>query len=908
MNINFSIHYSTVPGRSLFISGAGKELREWNTLKALKMRYEGSSIWSAKLDIPAPLSKIEYKYVLCNEDGTAPVWEAGSNRVFSFNSKEFDVVFLSDNWNTRNTELKVLDSSAFRNVVFGRKTVSKLQIPLKKSPKSNLVTFEIVTPKILPEHKVVILGSAKELGAWVESKALAMTEVAPFIWRIAVEIQGAANISYKYSIKLSNSQLKLESGDNRFIKLAGFKGEKILKKDQMFQYSNLSWRGVGVAIPVFSLRTKNSFGVGEFADIKALVDWCKEVGINMIQILPVNDTISTHTWVDSYPYSGISVFALHPIYMNIESLGKLPFGTTNEILRERKRVLNSKKSVDYEAVMSIKLRIYKMAYDAQKTEFLKAPEFIEFFKENEEWLIPYAAYSYLRDLYGTSDYNNWNGYAKYDKKLINELVSSGSDHYDDIAVHYYIQYNLHKQLLDVANYARANGIVLKGDIPIGVNRFGVDSWSEPHLYNMDTQTGAPPDAFSEDGQNWGFPTYNWEEMARDNYKWWRSRLSNMARYFDAYRIDHILGFFRIWQIPYEALSGLLGHFYPAHPITRDELNYFGISMGEENLCSPLITRDMIEYRFPGEADYIIRTYFKEESWGKYAFKEEFKSQRLLEEHLVVTPDMSEEERVYKTKLKTKLSSLLVDVLFIKDKRKKASYHPRIEIFKTESFRRLDKNINNVLYERYIDYFYKRQEGLWRDQAMIKLPALTNATDMLVCGEDLGMVPDCVPGVMDELGILSLKIQRMPKETWRTFGSTHDYPYMSVCTPSCHDMSTIRGWWEEDRVKTQKYYNEILGEWGEAPYYCEPWIVERIIRNHLNSSSMWAVFPIQDLIGIDGELRLENPHSERINVPSNPKHYWKYRLHIDLEDILKEDKFNEKLKKIILDSGRGSTTY
>lgn len=908
MIISFSIHYNTMPGKSIFISGADKDLGGWNTLKALKMKYKGASIWSARLNVPEAPSKIEYKYVLCNEDGTEPVWEAGKNRVVSFDSKEFDEISLADKWNTKNTELKVFESSAFKNVIFGRKTVSKLQASPKKSPKSKVVTFEIATPKILPGHKVVLLGSVKELGAWNENKALAMTEVAPAVWRIAVELQSAVNVSYRYGIRLSDFVLKLETGDDRLIKLAEFKGEKILKKDQTFQYSNLFWRGVGVAIPVFSLRTKSSFGVGEFADIKVLVDWCKEIGINMIQILPVNDTVSTHTWVDSYPYSGISVFALHPVYINVESLGKLPFGTTNEILKERKKVLNSKKDVDYEAVMNIKSRLYKMAYDSHKAEFLKDPEFIKFFKGNEEWLVPYAAYSYLRDLYGTADYNKWCKYSKYNQATIRDLVSPGSDHYDDIAVHYYIQYNLHKQLLDAANYARANGIVLKGDLPIGVNRFGIDTWSAPELYNMDTQTGAPPDAFSEDGQNWGFPTYNWEEMAKDDYRWWRSRLSHMAQYFDVYRIDHILGFFRIWQIPYDALSGLLGYFYPAFPITRDELNYFGIGMSEETLCLPLITRDMIEHRFPGEADYVIRQYLKEESWGRYAFKDEFKSQRLIEEYFAVTPDMPEQEKANRTRLKTRLCSLLVDVLFIKDKRERDSYHPRIEIFKTESFKRLDGNARNMLYERYIDYFYQRQEGLWREQAMIKLPALTNASNMLVCGEDLGMVPDCVPGVMDELGILSLKIQRMPKETRLTFSKTHDYPYMSVCTPSCHDMSTLRGWWEEDRTKTQKYYNEILGEYGGAPFYCEPWIIERIIRDHLNSSSMWAVFPIQDLIGIDGKLRVEDPNSERINIPSNPKHYWKYRLHIDLEDLIKEDEFNRKLKKMILDSDRGSIRY
>lgn len=909
MIINFSIHYNTIPGKSVFISGVSSKLGKWNTLKALKMQYSGASLWTARLKIPVTLSKMEYKYVLCNEDGTMPVWEECKNRVVSLDSKEFDAVFLSDTWNKRNNELKVIETSAFKNVLFKRQiSKDKFQIPEKKSKKSKLVTFEVFTPKIVPEHKVFLTGSSAELGAWETKNALQMTEISPYLWRVSAEIKNQSNIAYKYVIKTSDSVFRFEEGDNRALDIRYLKEEKIFKKDQIFRYSNLFWKGVGVAIPVFSLRTKNGFGVGEFADIKVLVDWCREVGINMIQFLPVNDTVATHTWMDSYPYSGISVFALHPIYINIEALGKLPFGITNEILKERKKVLNSKKEVDYEAVMSIKSRIYKMAYDVQKVSLFKNPEFIEFFKKNEEWLIPYAAYSYLRDLYGTSDYNKWGTYSKYDKKFIKELVSPSSEHYEEIAVHYYIQYHLHRQLLDAANYARANGVLLKGDIPIGVNRFGIDCWSAPSLYNMDTQSGAPPDAFAENGQNWGFPTYNWEEMAKNNYKWWRSRLTHMAQYFDAYRIDHILGFFRIWQIPYESLSGLLGYFYPAFPITKEELNHFGKNMSEEDLCSPLITRDIIENKFQEESDVIIRNYLKETTQGKYAFKNEFKTQKLIEEYFAITPDMTEQEKANKNRLKTKLCSLLVDVLFIKDKKKEFSYHPRIEIFKTESFKRLDDSTKKILYEKYVDYFYNRQEGLWHEQAMIKLPALTKATNMLVFGEDLGMVPECVSGVMDELGILTLKIQRMPKEVWLTFGIINNYPYMSVCASSCHDMSTVRGWWEEDRAKTQRYYNEVLGEIGEAPFYCEPWIVEKIIKNHLYSPSMWAVFPIQDLIGIDGDIRSENPHQERINIPGNPNHYWKYRFHINLEDLIKEEKYNKKLKKIILDSGRGVISY
>lgn len=909
MKIAFSIKYNTGMGSSVFISGAGKGLGEWSIPKALRMKYEGSAMWSAVLDLPDDSTKVEYNYVHCNEDGTNPNSETGEKRLVEFEPNKFDYVELVDSWQAKDNNAQVLTSSAFKNVIFKREVAAKkFTVPVPKSKTSKVVVFEITTPKILPGHSVAILGSTPELDVWDADKAIPMVEVKPYTWKVALEFSENAKIEYKYAITVPKKSTNLETGDNRVIDLRDAKKSVIYRKDQAFNYSNMEWKGAGVAIPVFSLRTKKSFGVGDFADIKALVDWCKEVGINMIQLLPVNDTVSTHTWTDSYPYGGISVFALHPMFISIDALGELPFGITNEILKERKKVLNAKKGVDYEAVMNIKSRIYKMAYDIQKDKVFADPDYIKYFKENEEWLFSYAAYSYLRDLYGTPDYNQWGQYAVFNKKKIDELVAPGTKHYDEIAIHYYIQYQLHKQLVEASCYARANGVFLKGDLPIGVIRFSVDAWSAPNLYHMDAQAGAPPDDYAADGQNWGFPTYNWDEMAKDNYKWWRGRLTHMSQYFDAYRIDHLLGFFRIWQIPYNAISGLLGNFSPALPISKDEITSAGLPADEKILCDCLITRDMIVNKFKGSENSVISSFLKEISPGKYALKDELKTQRQIDEYFYIAPEMSEAEKSSRATLRKGLQDLLVDVLFIKDKNKADAYHPRIEIAKTESFKRLDGEFRKRIYDLYLDYFYKRQEGLWREQAMVKLPALTKATNMLVCGEDLGMVPECVPGVMDELGILSLKIQRMPKENYLTFGQTQNYPYMSVCTASCHDMSTVRGWWEEDRAKTQKYYNEVLKCGGDAPYYCEPWIVEKILVDHLNSPSMWAVFPIQDLIGIDGKLRVENPNDERINVPSIPKHYWKYRFHMDMEDLMKQKEFNSKLKSLVLGSGRSSIIY
>jgi 4-alpha-glucanotransferase len=157
--------------------------------------------------------------------------------------------------------------------------------------------------------------------------------------------------------------------------------------------------------------------------------------------------------------------------------------------------------------------------------------------------------------------------------------------------------------------------------------------------------------------------------------------------------------------------------------------------------------------------------------------------------------------------------------------------------------------------------------------------------------------------MKNLGLLSLEIQRMPKDPTRIFAHPADAPYLSVVTPSTHDMNPIRAWWEEDRKKTQQFYNNEIGQWGDASFFCEPWVAKAILLQHLYSPAMWSIFQLQDLLAMDGELRRKDPHEERINDPSNPKHYWRYRMHLTIEELSDADKFNEELHEMIKSSDR-----
>jgi 4-alpha-glucanotransferase len=275
------------------------------------------------------------------------------------------------------------------------------------------------------------------------------------------------------------------------------------------------------------------------------------------------------------------------------------------------------------------------------------------------------------------------------------------------------------------------------------------------------------------------------------------------------------------------------------------------------------------------------------------------AQRQVEQYFAGADD-TEETRTIKQGLFDLISNV---ILFEEEASEGDKFHFRFGMDGTISLQHLEWNTQQKLKDLYIDYFFRRQDDFWKKEAMHKLPYLKRATNMLICGEDLGMVPRCVPEVMKQLGILSLEIQRMPKVTTKEFFHPNDAPYLSVVTPSTHDMSTIRGWWEEDRSRTQRFFNNILGQQGGAPYFCEAWVNRAIVLQHLYCPAMWSIFQLQDLLGMNEKIRRENPHEERINIPANPQHYWRYRIHLTLEDLLKQKDFNEELKGYVVHSGR-----
>lgn len=896
----FQLKFRTNPGDNLFITGDHEIFGNKEISKALPLQYLNDEMWVVSIDIDAasvPANGIVYNYVLKFADGSV-VYDWGSDKKIDKGILKYEEILINDAWNHAGYFQNTFYTEPFQNVLL-KKNFTEVKI---KQQKNITHIFKVKAPLLNKGETVCIVGSAEELSDWSAQKPVLLSRKNDEdFFSVALDISKVdLPLFYKYGICdiKKKTLVRFEDGPNRVLYHAHAAAiNKItITNDGFINIPSDNWKGAGVTIPVFSLRSKNSWGVGEFADIKLLVDWAKRTGMQLIQILPVNDTNATDTWVDSYPYAAISAFALHPMYLNIDALvNKSNKKILKDFIKE-KQALNKKEEVDYEAVNKLKWTLFKKIYALQKLETFSSTEFKTFFEHNKHWLVPYSAFCFYRDKYRTSDFNRWSAHKLYIKEEAQALFDDAKTS-DEVLLHCFIQYHLHVQLEDAAKYAHENGVIIKGDIPIGVYRYGADAWQAPGLYHMNMQAGAPPDDFAIKGQNWSFPTYNWKKMADDGFAWWRKRFEQMSNYFDAFRIDHILGFFRIWSIPMNAVEGIMGHFEPCIPVHINEFRERNTWFDFDRYTKPFIT-DQVLYDLVGnEADHFKQNYLQDIGYGKYSLREEFSTQKKVEDYFVAI-DAKDDWK------KQKIFDLISNViLFEVEESNGQQFHFRFGIESTKSFQYLDGNTQNQLRDLYVDYFFRRQDDFWKKEAMSKLPALKRATNMLVCGEDLGLVPGSVPSVMNQLGLLSLEIQRMPKQTNREFFHPNDAPYLSVVTPSTHDMSTIRGWWEEDRNKTQRFFNYEMGQWGDAPFFCEPWVSKAILNMHYYSRAMWSIFLLQDLLGTSKELRRENPHEERINVPAIPNYYWRYRMHLNLEDLLEADEFNSSLHSDIKACGR-----
>ncbi|XP_052172556.1 4-alpha-glucanotransferase DPE2 isoform X8 [Diospyros lotus] len=905
VKLSFRIPYYTQWGQTLLVSGSEPVLGSWNVKKGLVLSpcHEGDElVWRGNVGVP-PGFGCEYSYYVVDDDRNVLRWEIGKKRkvVLPDALQNGELVELHDLWQTGSDDLPF--RSAFKSVIFHKTWTLDIERPLgvfQNNSDSVIVHFKICCPSIEEGSSIYVIGSSVKLGHWKVQEALKLHFAGESIWQADCVMQkDDFPIKYRYGKYSKAGNFSLEIGQNRdlIVDFSASQPSCILLSDGMMR--EMPWRGTGVSIPMFSVRSEADLGVGEFLDLKLLVDWAVESGFHLVQLLPINDTSVHGMWWDSYPYSSLSVFALHPLYLRVQALSKsIPEEIKQEIQRAKEQL--DRKDVDYEATMAAKLSIARRVFDLEKDTILNSSSFQKFFSENEDWLKPYAAFCFLRDFFETSDHSQWGRFSSFSREKLEKLVSKDSIHYEIICFHYYIQFQLHLQLAEAAEYARRKGVVLKGDLPIGVDRNSVDTWVYPNLFRMNTSTGAPPDYFDKNGQNWGFPTYNWEEMSKDNYAWWRARLTQMAKYFTAYRIDHILGFFRIWELPEHAMTGLVGKFRPSIPLSQEELEREGL-WDFDRLSRPYIRQEFLQDKFGASWTFIASNFLNEYQNQQFEFKEDCNTEKKIATKLKSCAQMS--LLLDSDMTRRNLFDLLQNVVLIRDPEDAKKFYPRFNLEDTSSFKDLDDHSKNVLKKLYYDYYFHRQESLWRQNALKTLPVLLNSSSMLACGEDLGLIPSCVHPVMQELGLIGLRIQRMPSEPGLEFGIPSQYPYMTVCAPSCHDCSTLRAWWEEDEDRRCRFFRTVVGSDSLPPSECVPEIAYFILQQHVEAQSMWTIFPLQDLLALKEEYTSRPAAEETINDPTNPKHYWRYRVHVTLESLLKDKELKTTIKGLVQGSGR-----
>ncbi|MBR5037857.1 MAG: 4-alpha-glucanotransferase [Prevotella sp.] len=823
MKLIFNIEYLTVFGEELILNLMTNDDKGDRVVSSYHMSTHDGSHWSYELNGKFNLGNtIDYYYsVESNGEESRHEWLVCPHRLELVSEKGKNYT-LYDHWIDM-PEDAYLYSSAFTDCIAKHTPVKS---PVK--PFAYTIRLKVRAPQLRERERLALVGDTQALGNWEIQKSLPMTEHNYNEWMVNIDAAQLERpvLEFKFVVidEDKDTGVLWEDGQNRTICLPQLQeGDVVVYELPQAYFPIYNQKCAGTLVPVFSLRSKDSFGVGDFGDLRKMIDWVASTRQRILQVLPINDTTITHTWTDSYPYSCISIFALHPQYISLKDLPALADAKEKERFEQLRQELNALKQIDYELVNKTKNEYLQLLFAQEGKKVMATAKYKKFFEENKQWLVPYAQYSYLRDKNGTADYSQWPDHNTWNEDDRAALSSPRTAIYKKVAFFYFVQYLLNTQMSEVHDYARSKGVILKGDIPIGVNRYGCDAWQEPRYFNLNGQAGAPPDDFSADGQNWGFPTYNWDEMLKDDCLWWVRRFSNMAKFFDAYRIDHVLGFFRIWEIPVPESSGLMGQFSPALGLSMEEIAAYGVTFNEG--------------------------------------------------------------------------------LFLVDHKRNDRWHPRIAVQYQEAYHQLSEDQKYHFNKLYNDYFYNRNNQFWYREAMKKLPKLVQATRMLVCAEDLGMVPDCVPWVMNELRILSLELQSMPKDSTVKFGHLSRNPYRSVCTISSHDMPTLRQWWDEDYDRTQEYYNTMLYRGDAAPHPLPGWLARDIISRHLTSPSMLCILSIQDWLAIDDKLRLPDANAERINIPANPKHYWRYRMHMNIEDLLVADSFNNEISTLIIQSGR-----
>jgi len=647
-------------------------------------------------------------------------------------------------------------------------------------------------------------------------------------------------------------------------------------------------RLLGIAVPVGALRSKNGMGVGEFSDLSHLAHLCRKMKIKLIQILPVNDT-----GFESSPYSSLTAFGLHPLYLRIDELDEFLTADKKVIKRYKaaKEEFNKCERFSHFKVLKEKLEICRSLYNANKEKIVKSAGqsdgSLALWIEQNAWVKEYAVYRRLKEANGGKSWKEWQEHGTVTHEDIDKLWKDQTL-LEDHLFWVWLQQSLDTQFSKAAKDITELGLYLEGDLPILMNDDSCDVWANPEIFIQELSAGAPPDMYSPDGQNWGFPIYNWEAQEKDNFSWWRRRLGAAAKYYQAYRIDHVLGFFRIWASSREDNSSVLGRFVPFTPVLLGDLKKMGFEKSRIRWISlPHIkTSEIIdtlrnnwgsvfnEAEISAAANEIFsRTLDRVNNEELWVFKKNIKGEKDIK-NLDIHPSII-----------NYLNQKWHDRMFYEYERGKFS--PVWYYGNTSAWNSLSNDEKGNM-EALMNKRRAKSEKIWENQGKKLLSILAESSSMLPCAEDLGAVPPCVPKVLSKLKIFGLRVVRWFRE-WDVNGQPYvpfdQYPQLSVCTPAVHDSSTVREWWEREADQAQ--FAGFIGV-PSLPKIYNPGTAKIILSKIASARSRFRVFQIQDLLHLSNKWYAGDPAAERINVPGTSNDFnWTYRLPASISEIARD---------------------
>lgn len=663
------------------------------------------------------------------------------------------------------------------------------------------------------------------------------------------------------------------------------------KKDAV--KDDFSERLIGTAVPLGALRGAGGVGVGEFPDLVEFAGLCVKMGVRLIQLLPVNDT-----GYQSSPYFALTVFALHPLYLRLGDLPEAgPFAARIKALGDQ---FGGAVRFPFEPILRAKMALLREIYAANKSAIVGKAEKggpLAVWIGANPWVKEYAVFRRLKQDNEEKSWVEWSSHQQITAKEIESLWDDKKLR-DEHLFWAWLQEALDVQFSKAAKAVAGMGILLEGDLPILINEDSADVWAHPEYFNREQSAGAPPDMYSPEGQRWGFPTYKWDALAKNDYDWWRKRLKVAEKYYRAYRIDHVLGFFRIWASAYRDNTSALGWLNPYVPITEKELTGLGFDKGRLRWISrPHVPTgelwDALRANWGGqyaESDVAVE--------AERAFTEAL--ERIGTEELWLFKDrITGEKDIAALRLHPAAEAFLIKAWHnrLLVEYEPGSYAPSWYYQKSRAYYSLSEPEKAGL-EGLVEEHLGESKKIWEKNGLKLLAMLQESTAMLPCAEDLGAIPDCVPKVLTKLKILGLRVVRWHRD-WEEEGQPYypfeDYPELSVCTPAVHDSSTLREWWE--REAEQEVFANFLGV-PALPKIYNPGAAKIMLHKIAGAASRYRVFQIQDLLHLSPKWYAGDAASERVNVPGTLNDFnWTYRLPAPIAEIGKDTDLIKAVKEL-----------